>query len=52
MESAWLYHHLGTLAQIAGFSALILIGIMSLYRKRKSKKLSRKSGNGASKKVQ
>ena len=40
MESAWLYHYLGTIAQIAGFAALILIGLLSFRRKTKSKKLA------------
>ena len=41
MESAWLYHNLGTIAQIAGLCALVLIGLLTLRRKRKGKKLQK-----------
>lgn len=41
IDSAWLYTNLGTIAQVAGGTALLLIGILTLLRKRKGKKLSR-----------
>ena len=41
MASDWLYFNLGTMARIAGFLALILIGILWLVRRAKRKKLEK-----------
>ncbi|MBN2802311.1 MAG: hypothetical protein JXR91_04365 [Deltaproteobacteria bacterium] len=39
MNSVWLYQNLGTLAQIGGAAALILIAVLSVHRKNKKRKL-------------
>jgi hypothetical protein len=45
MEAAWLYQNLGSLAQILGFSTLLLIGVLAVLRRRKSRRLATKSQN-------
>ena len=41
MNSPWLYQHLGSLAQVLGFSFLVLIGILAFLRRRKSRMLAK-----------